>query len=102
VTDSDGASPEAETGSVHDISTKIIITVSYGGTDITDSLDSTHGDGSGTLYLSELDGANVNLDGTMTGGESNDLVITYELEDVGNDYQGDKSSVDLTFNLSQN
>jgi hypothetical protein len=38
----------------------------------------------------------------MTGGESNDLMITYELEDVGNDYPGDKSSVDLTFNLNQN
>lgn len=102
VTDSDGATPESESGTADDISTQIEITLTYGGTSITNDVQTQISDSGDPLLLSELGGNTVTLDSSMTGSESNDLTISYALQDVGNEYQGDMSSVDLTFTLTQN
>ena len=108
-TDDTEPEEDAETNigkDIYDISNKTTVVIYYAGTNVTDAVDNAVGDDKAPLYLSELNGKTYDFeDGAgvvFTGGAEKYLNMTLTLEDdTGNEYQGDRSTVNMTFELTQ-
>ena len=109
-TDDTEPEEDAETNigkDIYDISNKTTVVIYYAGTNVTDAVDNAVGDDKAPLYLSELNGKTYDFeDGAgvvFAAGVTKNLVMTLTLEsNTDNEYQGDRSTVNMTFELTQN
>ncbi len=89
-------------GNTYDISTMTEVVITYGTVDLTSDVESTCvTTTNGTLLLSELNGCTYDF-GSLSAETFKDLEMKLILDSgTGNEYQGDQSTVEMTFNLEQ-